>query len=299
MKKRLLATVLAVAMMGTLAACGNGTKTDSAGNDANSSKTEQVSSEAEQSGTDDSLQRVLDAGVLSVGAEGNWEPYVYNQDGTGELDGFEVQMAAEIAKRLGVKVDEADNIVGDSFDGVIAGLDAERYDVVICGVCPTPERKEKYNMSDPYGEQLIALVVKGDNDTIKGFDDLKGKTSANSLSSSSGNIARSYGAELTEASLEQGMLLIQQGRADCTINDAASINAYMKANPDADVKIAAYYEPENEYEIQSSVMCRKEDKALCDAINKAIHEIIPDGTAKKLAEQYFGEDFASNVSLYK
>lgn len=51
MKKRLLATVLAVAMMGTLAACGNGTKTDSAGNDANSSKTEQVSSEAEQSGT--------------------------------------------------------------------------------------------------------------------------------------------------------------------------------------------------------------------------------------------------------
>ena len=111
MKKRLLATVLAVAMMGTLAACGNGTKTDSAGNDANSSKTEQVSSEAEQSGTDDSLQRVLDAGVLSVGAEGNWEPYVYNQDGTGELDGFEVQMAAEIAKRLGVKVDEADNIV--------------------------------------------------------------------------------------------------------------------------------------------------------------------------------------------
>ena len=186
MKKRLLATVLAVAMMGTLAACGNGTKTDSAGNDANSSKTEQVSSEAEQSGTDDSLQRVLDAGVLSVGAEGNWEPYVYNQDGTGELDGFEVQMAAEIAKRLGVKVDEADNIVGDSFDGVIAGLDAERYDVVICGVCPTPERKEKYNMSDPYGEQLIALVVKGDNDTIKGFDDLKGKTSANSLSSSSG-----------------------------------------------------------------------------------------------------------------
>lgn len=47
MKKRLLATVLAVTMMGTLAACGNGTKTDSAGNDANSSKTEQVSSEAE------------------------------------------------------------------------------------------------------------------------------------------------------------------------------------------------------------------------------------------------------------
>ena len=50
-------------------------------------------------------------------------------------------MAAEIAKRLGVKVDEADNIVGDSFDGVIAGLDAERYDVVICGALHRSERK--------------------------------------------------------------------------------------------------------------------------------------------------------------
>lgn len=299
MKKKLLAAVLLVAMAGSLAACGNSGKTDNSGSASNDQKTAQTSSDAEQGGTDDSLRRVLDAGVLSVGAEGNWEPYVYNQDGTGELDGFEVQMAAEIAKRLGVKVDEADHIVGDSFDGVIAGLDAKRYDVVICGVCPTPERQEKYNMSDPYGEQLIALVTKGDNDQIKGFDDLKGKTSANSLSSSSGNIARSYGAELTEASLEQGMLLIQQGRADCTINDAASINSYMKANPKADVKIAAYYEPKNQYEIQSSVMCRKEDKALCDAINGAIKEIIADGTAKKLAVKYFGEDFADNVSLYK
>ena len=46
-------------------------------------------------------------------------------------------------------------------------------------------------------------------------------------------------------------------------------------------------------------MCRKEDNALCEANNKANHAIISDGTAKKLAEHYFGEDFASNVSLYK
>ena len=103
MKKRLLATVLAVAMMGTLAACGNGTKTDSAGNDANSSKTEQVSSEAEQNGTDDSLQRVLDAGVLSVGAEGNWEPYVYNQDGTGELDDLKFRWQQRLQSVLVLK----------------------------------------------------------------------------------------------------------------------------------------------------------------------------------------------------
>ena len=251
---------------------------------------------AEEEG-DGSLQRVLDAGKLSVGAEGNWEPYVFNNS-DGDLDGFEVAMAEEIAKRLGVELDMASNI-SDSWDGVLAGLDASRYDAVICGCSPNPERQEAYECSDPYGEQLIAMVVKKGNTEISSFEDLEGKVSANSLSSSSGKIAKSYGAELVEASLEQGMLLIEQDRADCTINDAASINAYLKANPDANVEIAAYYEPENAYEIQSAVVMRKGDSDLCKAINEAIKEIIADGTAKKLAEKYFGEDFANNVTLYQ
>ena len=47
------------------------------------------------------------------------------------------------------------------------------------------------------------------------------------------------------------MMLIRDGRADCQVNDAAAINAYLAANPDAGVKIACYYTPENAYEIQS------------------------------------------------
>lgn len=52
---------------------------------------------------DDSLQKVLDAGKLTIAAEGNWVPYVYNEDGTGELTGFEVDIAKEICSRLGVE----------------------------------------------------------------------------------------------------------------------------------------------------------------------------------------------------
>ena len=244
---------------------------------------------------DGSLQAVLDRGVLRVGAEGNWAPYVYN-DESGELVGFEVEMAAEIAKRLGVEVEEEPS---DSWDGVLAGLEADRYDVVICGASPKPERQEAYECGIPYGEQLIGLVVASDNEEIKDWTDLEGKVSANSLTSSSGEIARSYGAELVEASLEEGMMLIRDGRADCQVNDAAAINAYLAANPDAGVKIACYYTPENAYEIQSAPIIKKGNVDLCNAINEAIEEIIKDGTAKELCIKYFGEDFANNVSIYQ
>lgn len=123
--KRVLAAVLALLMIASLAACGKK-------NDDNSK------------GEDKSLQRVLDAGKLSIGAEGNWIPYVYNDEGTGTLTGFEVEVAQEIAKRLGVT---ADFNISDSWDPVMAGLDAARYDVVICGVNPKPERQEKYAVS--------------------------------------------------------------------------------------------------------------------------------------------------------
>jgi ABC-type amino acid transport/signal transduction systems, periplasmic component/domain len=243
---------------------------------------------------DGSLQKVLDRGVLRVGAEGNWSPYVYNEpDGT--LVGFEVEMAAAIAEKLGVGIEENPS---DSWDGVLAGLEANRYDVVICGASPNPSRQEAYEVTQPYGEQLIALVVSEKNEDIKEWSDLKGKVSANSLTSSSGNIARNYGAELVEASLEEAMMLIRDGRADCQVNDAAAINAYIAANPNAGVKIALYYTPENAYEIQSAAIIKKGNVELRDAIDNAISELIEEGTAYELCVKYFGKDFADNVTLY-
>lgn len=273
--KKALVLLLMFAMVFTFAACGGDDNTDSEG--------------------DGSLQKVLDAGVLEIGAEGNWVPYVYNNE-DGDLVGFEVEMAKAIADKLGVEVNYN---IADSWDGVLAGLEAERYDVVICGAGPTPERKEKYEVASPYGEQVIALVCRADDDSIQGFEDLEGKTSANSLSSSSGNIARNYGAELVEASLEEAMMMIKDNRADCQVNDAYAINEYIKKNPDANLKVADYYVPENQYEIQSAPIIKKGNVELCEAIDKAVQEIIAEGTAKELCTKYFGEDFANNVSLYQ
>lgn len=245
---------------------------------------------------DDSLKRVTDAGKLTIGAEGNWVPYVYNDvKADNELKGFEVDIAKEIAKRLGV---EADFNISNKWDGVIAGLDAKRYDTVICGVNPRPDRMKKYNMSKAYAESPVCLVVAEENKDINTFEDLKGKVCGNSLTSSSGSIGRAYGAKLVEASLTQAMDLLVTKRIDGHINNLTSISEFMKAKPDVKVRIAAIYKPKFSYEIESSVMLRKEDVSLAEAVDKAIGDMIADGTCYRLAEKYFGKVVADSISIY-
>ncbi len=250
----------------------------------------------DQSKGDGSLQRVLDAGKLTIGCEGNWVPYVYNENGTGDLTGFEVEIAREIAARLGV---EAEFNVASQWDGVIAGLDAARYDTVICGLNPKPERQEKYYMTVSYAESPVALVIAKDNTEIAGFEDLKGKLCANSLTSSSGQIARKYGADLSDASLTQAMDLLETKRADAHINNLTSIVEFLNEKPDTPVKVVAIYEPKESYEIESSAMFRKTDIELGDAVNIAIKDMIDDGFCYNLAVKYFGKEVADSTSIYK
>ena len=245
---------------------------------------------------DGSLERIKKAGKLTIGAEGNWIPYVYNEEGTGKLTGFEVDIAKEIAKRLGV---EADFNISNKWDGVIAGLDAKRYDTVICGVNPTKERQEIYAMSVPYAENPFAVVVAEDNEDINSFEDLKGKKCANSLTSTAGNIARKYGATLSDASLTQAMDLIVTGRVDASVNNLTSLVEYMKERHDVKVRVAAIYKPENSYEIESAAMFRKADISLSKKVDEIIKAIIADGTCYRLAEKYFGKEVADSVSIYK
>jgi cystine transport system substrate-binding protein len=246
---------------------------------------------------DGSLQRVLKAGKLTIGAEGNWVPYVYNDiKDNNKLKGFEVEVAEEIAKRLGVK---AEFNISNKWDGVIAGLDAKRYDTVICGVTPNPDRQAKYNLSVAYAESPVCLVVAKDNKDINSFEDLKGKLAGNSLSSSSGNIARSYGAKLSDVSLTQAMDLLVTGRIDAHVNNLTSISEFLEQKPNTAVRIAAIYKPSASWEIEEAAMFRKEDLSLANAVNDIIKVMNSDGTNYKLAEKYFGKLVADGISIYK
>ena len=299
--KKLVPAALSLALVLSLAACGGGTTNSPAPESespAASTDSPAASTETAAPEDDGSLQRVLDAGVLTVGNEGNWIPYVYNEDGTGELTGFEVEVAREVAARLGVDVEFQ---TADGWDPVLAGLDASRYDVVICGVNPDPERQEKYACSIAYAENPYCLVVNGDNTDITSFEDLEGKLCINSPASAAGRIAQRYGATTADGDLTAAMEQLNTGRADGHVNNVAAVEEYMESRPEVNVKIAAIYEPaeENRYEIESSVMCRKEDQSLCDGISEVLQEMIDDGFLYDLTVEYFGQSVADSTSIYQ
>lgn len=228
------------------------------------------------------LDQIKSAGALRVGTEGTYAPFTYH-DETGALVGFDVEIAQAIAKQIGVEA----QFVEGPWDGLIAGIDANRYDVVINQVGITDERKQKYDFSEPYIASKAALVVKGDNTTITGFADLAGKKAAQSLTSNFGKLAQENGAELvgTEG-FDQSIALVLQGRADATINDSLSFLDFKKKQPDADVKIVATQEQAD----YSGVLLAKNKPELLAAINAAIEAIKADGTYEAISQKYFGAD---------
>lgn len=230
----------------------------------------------------ENLNEIKAAGIFKIGTEGTYAPFTYH-DASGALVGFDVEIGKEIAKRLGVKAE----FLEGKWDGLIAGIDAKRYDAVINQVGITEARKAKYDFSDPYIASKAVLIVSGKNEDIKGFADLKGKKSAQSLTSNFGKIAEANGAELVGTDgFDQSIQLVLNGRADATINDSLSFFDFKKHKPDADVKIVAE-EAKADF---SGVIVRKGEPELVEAINKALAEIKADGTYKKISEAYFGAD---------
>lgn len=228
------------------------------------------------------LDQVKQAGLLRVGTEGTYAPFTFH-DASGGLVGFDVEIGRAVADHLGVKAE----FVEGPWDGLIAGIDANRYDVVINQVGINDERKAKYDFSEPYIASKAVLVVRGDNADITKFEDLTGKKSAQTLTSNFGKLAQKYGAELVPTEgFDQSVALVQQGRADATINDSLSFFDFKKQKPDANVKIVAT-EADADF---SGVLLAKGKPELLAAINEALAAIKQDGTYAKISQKYFGED---------
>jgi len=231
---------------------------------------------------EDDLAKIKSAGVFKVGTEGTFPPFTYHNT-SDSLVGFDVDIAREIAKRLGVKVE----FVEGKWDGLVAGLDANRYDAVINQVSITPERQAKYDFSEPYITLKAVLIVNERNNDIHNFTDLKGKKSAHTLTSNYAQVARENGAEVVGTDgFDQSIALVSQGRADATINSNLSFLDFKKHKPDAPVKIVA----ERGDAEQEAVLIRKGNPELRQAINSAIAEIKSDGTYQRISNEYFGAD---------
>lgn len=235
---------------------------------------------------EDDLARIREAGEIRIGTEGTYAPFTFH-DSDG-LTGFDVEIGRAIAERLGVKA----RFVEGKWDGLIAGLDAGRYDAVMNQVSITEARQQKYDFSDPYIASAAVLIVRTDNDEIKSFDDLEGKRSANTLTSNFGKLAEAAGAQVVAVQgFNEAIDLLMSRRVDATINDELSFLDFKKQKPDAPLHIVAR-DTGKEFS-QSGVLIRKGNPELQQAINKALADIKADGTYKQISEKYFGVDLST------
>ena len=235
----------------------------------------------------DRLATIQANGKLIVALEGAWQPWSFH-DESDTLVGYDVEVSRAIAGKLGVEPE----YVESDWDSLFAGLDAGRYDIVCNGVEVTDERSLTYDFTTPYGYIHTALAVRKDNDEITSFEDLNGKTTANSLASTYMELAESYGATVQGIdTLEETIQLLTAGRIDATLNADVSFYDYLNVHPDADFKIVA--QTEDASHVAIPLVKGDTTATLLEAINNAIDELRADGTLKELSEKYFGQDISS------
>ena len=276
-----------ISMMSVMAAAGVLTLSGCSSSNSDSTASSGTASSAAASAAADQLANIQSSGKLVVALEGAWQPWSYH-DESDTLVGYDVEVSRAIAEKLGVEPE----YVESDWDSLFAGLDAGRFDLVCNGVEVTDERALTYDFTTPYGYIHTALAVRKDNDEITSFEDLKGKTTANSLASTYMELAESYGATVQGIdTLEETIQLLTAGRIDATLNADVSFYDYLNVHPDADFKIVAQTEEASHV----AIPMRKGDASapLLEAINNAIDELRADGTLKELSEKYFGQDISS------
>ncbi|WII95882.1 amino acid ABC transporter substrate-binding protein [Moraxella haemolytica] len=263
-----------------LAACGNQSQPQT------KEATNQTTDTTTRADETDLYKRIVNGGVLVVGTEGTYPPFTYH-DETGKLTGYDVEVVRAIADKLGMKVEFKET----QWDGMLSGLDAGRFDVVANQVSlTTPERQAKYNKSEPYSWSNAVLVAPK-NIHFGSWEEIKGKKSAQSLTSNYSEMAQKYGAQIVAVDgLAQAVELVKTGRADMTINDHLAVLDYLKTKSDSDLEIKL--SADDSEKRGAGVIFRKDETASVEKFNEATKALQADGTLTKLSNEFFGADIS-------
>lgn len=221
-------------------------------------------------------------GYITIGTEGTYKPFSYHDEKNNELTGYDVEVAKELAKRLGVEA----KFQEIPWDGMLTSLQTKKIDMVANQVGIKPERKQKFDFSQAYTVSYAQIVVAQDNNSIKGIADVKGKKAGQTPTSNYGQMAVDAGAEIVAyEDMMSAMRDVAAKRIDFSMNDRLAISEMLKTNK---LPLKTVGEPMERAE--SAFPIPKGNPKLLEAINKAIDEMKKDGTLAKISEKYFGED---------
>lgn len=229
------------------------------------------------------LEQVQEDGVLTVGTEGTYRPFSFHEEGSGDLTGYDVEIVTAVAEKLDVEVAFEET----QWDAMFAGLESGRFDVIANQVTINDEREESYLFSAPYTVSNGVIVTLTDEQEISSFEDLEGRTTAQSLTSNWYDLAVESGAEVESVEgWAQSVSLLEQGRVDATINDKLTYLDYQATEDNENIEIAA----ETDEQSEAALTFRQGSESLVEAVDEALAELAEDGTLTEISEKYFEAD---------
>lgn len=260
MKKSFAWILTLLLSVGLFTGCGSSKETE----DTSSNPSQEVSSESEEATTktiDTSGIQFMNDGVLTIGVEIGYPPFEdFAEDGTTPV-GYDIDIATEVASRLGLEV----NFINTAWDGIFAGID-KNYDCVCSAVTINAKRKKTMLFSEPYINNYQAVVVPTGSDLdIKGFTDLDGMTIAVQKETTSDELMSDYKSTgsidveiVANEKVTSCFTQLTNGEIDTVVVDSTVADGYVAKEPD---KYTIIYKDDSEPE-QFGIAMGKENTAL-------------------------------------
>lgn len=239
----------------------------------------------------------IEKGKLCIAMEIGYPPFEYYADDTVTPVGFDIILGKEIARRLNLEA----VFIDTAFDGILDGLDADRYDIVLSALTITDERLAKYDFTKPYIGNGQSIVIRKDSDLVvndfKDFDGLRfGFQGASTSDYFCSHIMQEYGITLETTGYEKILTAyddLKLNRIDAVVSDSLVAVSYL-APKDSEFRQAWVGTPDEYFGI-----CMKKDNAvLNEKINSTFEEIKADGTLSKIYLEVFGMDLSDSIKSY-
>ncbi len=228
-------------------------------------------------------QPAAQAKVLKVGSDTAFAPFEFQDEKTKEYVGFDMDLIKAIGKQMGYEV----QVQSMNFDGLIPALEAGNIDATISAMTITDERAQKVNFSKPYYKSGLTMVVKTNNDSIKSFKDLEGKSIGVQIGTTGADEAKKIkNAKIREFNTApEAILELRAGGVDAVINDMPVNEYYLAQGGSKDAKSVGDRLTSEDYGIATA----KKNTELNEKINKALEELKKNGEYEKIYVKWFGK----------